>query len=159
MSSEPYSFRQEHWVQRPIREVFSFFSDARNLEQITPPWLRFRILSMSTESIQEGTEICYRLRLRGVPIHWRTEILEWNPPCRFVDVQRSGPYKLWRHAHEFEAEDGGTRMADKVDYALPFGLLGRIAHALIVRRDVQSIFDYRRQQIDALFGEQRGSTK
>ena len=157
MSYQPFTFRQEHWIQRPLDEVFSFFSDARNLEQITPPWVGFHILFMSTDSIQEGTEIGYRLRLHGVPIHWRTEILEWNPPGRFVDVQRSGPYKLWRHTHEFEAVNGGTRMIDTVEYALPFGLLGRIAHALMVRRDVQQIFDYRRQRIDAFFGSQRGS--
>jgi ligand-binding SRPBCC domain-containing protein len=157
MSFDPYIFRQEHWIQRPIDEVFSFFSEARNLEEITPPWVGFRILSMSTGSIQEGTEIRYRLRLHGVPIHWLTEILEWNPPYKFVDVQRSGPYKLWRHTHEFEAVDGGTRMIDNVEYALPFGVLGRIAHAMMVRRDVQQIFNYRRQRIETVFNAKRGS--
>jgi hypothetical protein len=151
MSSEPYILRQEQLISRPIGEVFAFFSDAHNLEQITPPWVGFKILSMSTSSIREGTEIHYRLRLHGMPIRWRTEILEWNPPRGFVDIQRSGPYKLWHHTHRFEAEGDRTRMIDEVRYALPFGILGRIIHVLKVRRDLQRIFDYRRQRIHELF--------
>lgn len=157
MNREPYTLRQEQWIARPIDEVFMFFSDAHNLERITPPWLGFKILSMSTSSIREGTEIQYRLRLDGIPVRWRTKILEWNPPHRFVDIQKSGPYRLWHHTHIFEAEGDRTRMIDEVRYALPLGILGRIVHALKVRRDVRRIFDYRRQRIDESFCAQRGT--
>jgi ligand-binding SRPBCC domain-containing protein len=156
MSSKIYVFRQEQWISRPIDEVFAFFSEARNLEAITPPWLGFKILSMSSDSIREGTEIRYRLRLHGLPIKWRTEIRRWNPPICFVDLQRSGPYKLWHHTHRFEAHGDRTRMVDVVRYALPFGILGRAAHALKVRGDVETIFEYRRRHIHALFRESDG---
>jgi ligand-binding SRPBCC domain-containing protein len=154
-----YILRREQWIARPINEVFVFFADARNLEEITPPWVGFRILSMSTTSVEEGTVIRYRLRLHGIPIQWLTDICEWNPPYCFVDEQRRGPYKQWRHTHRFEAHGGRTKMTDEVRYSLPFGVLGRIVHALKVRRDVHRIFDYRRQQIDALFGEQNERAK
>jgi ligand-binding SRPBCC domain-containing protein len=157
MSLKFHTLRREQWIPRPIEEVFAFFADARNLEEITPPWLGFRILEMDSGSIREGTQIRYRLRLHGIPIHWRTEILQWDSPYRFVDVQRSGPYKLWHHTHRFEAHEGGTKMIDVVRYALPFGVLGRVVHALKVRDDVRRIFDYRRQRIIELFAEQRSA--
>jgi ligand-binding SRPBCC domain-containing protein len=97
--------------------------------------------------------IRYRLRLHGIPIHWRTEICEWNPPHCFVDEQTKGPYKQWRHMHRFEAHGDRTKMIDEVQYSLPFGVLGRIVHAVKVRRDVSRIFDYRRLEIEALFGQ------
>ena len=152
MSTVTYILRREQWIARPIDEAFAFFASAHNLEEITPPWVGFKILSMSTESIEEGTTIRYRLRLHGIPVHWRTDIREWNPPHCFVDEQTKGPYKLWRHTHRFEARGNRTKMMDEVQYALPFGVLGQIVHALKVRRDVSRIFDYRRQRIDALFG-------
>ncbi|MEO7651746.1 MAG: SRPBCC family protein [Bryobacteraceae bacterium] len=149
--------RREQWIPRPIDEVFAFFSDARNLEEITPPWLGFRILSTDSSSISKGGEIRHRLRLHGIPIRWRTEIRQWDCPDRFVDVQRSGPYKLWRHTHRFEAHDGRTKMIDVVRYKLPFGVLGRMVHALKVRGGVRRIFDYRRLRIGELFEEQRSA--
>lgn len=97
--------------------------------------------------------IRYRLKLHGIPIRWKTEIRQWDVPHRFVDVQRSGPYRLWHHTHRFEAHQGRTKMIDVVRYTLPFGLLGRIVHALKVRADVRTIFDYRRQRIQKLFAE------
>jgi uncharacterized protein len=118
----------------------------------------FLILSMSSGAIAEGTEIRYRLKFHGIPIHWRrTEIRKWEAPYRFVDVQRSGPYKLWHHTHRLEGHDGGTKMSDVVRYALPFGGLGRIVHALKVRGDVVRIFEYRRQRIAELFAEKKGA--
>lgn len=150
-----YTLHREQWIARPIDEVFAFFADAQNLEKITPHWLGFKILSMSTNSISEGTVIRYRLRLNGIPISWRTDICEWNPPHCFVDEQTEGPYKRWRHTHRFEAHGGRTKMIDEVQYSLPLGVLGRIVHALKLRGDVNRIFDYRRVQIDALFGEQK----
>ncbi len=148
-----YTLHREQWLSRPISEVFTFFADAQNLEKITPPWLGFKIISMSTHSISKGTVIRYRLRLHGIPFHWRTKICEWNPPLCFVDEQTTGPYKQWRHTHSFETHGDRTKMIDQVQYSLPFGLLGRIVHALKVRRDVSRIFDYRRLQIDALFAQ------
>lgn len=151
MSFKFYTFRQEQWISLPIEEVFAFFADAGNLEEITPPWVGFKILAMSSDSISEGTEISYRLQLHRIPIHWRTEIRKWQPPYRFVDVQRSGPYRLWHHTHRFEAHGDQTRMIDAVRYVLPFGVLGKIAHAVKVQRDVKQIFEYRRQRIHELF--------
>lgn len=150
-----HTLRREQWIPRPIDEVFAFFADARNLEEITPPWLGFRILTMSSDSVAAGTEIRYRMRLHGIPIFWRTEIRQWQPPYRFIDVQRSGPYRVWHHTHRFEAHGKQTRMLDIVRYRLPFGLLGRLVHELTVAGDVRRIFDYRSERIAELFAGQR----
>jgi ligand-binding SRPBCC domain-containing protein len=155
--SAMYTLRREQWIERPIDEVFAFFADARNLEEITPPWVGFKILSMSTNCIEEGTIIRYRLRLRGIPVYWRTNICGWDPPYSFVDEQTRGPYKTWRHTHTFEAHGSRTKMMDEVQYSLAFGILGRIVHSLKVRKDVSRIFDYRRERIDGLFGQRRES--
>lgn len=154
-----HTLRREQWIPRPIDEVFAFFADARNLEAITPPWLGFRILGMSFGVISAGTEIRYRLRLHGIPIFWKTGIRRWQSPYRFVDVQRSGPYRLWHHTHRFEAHEGKTRMIDIVRYRLPFGSLGRLVHAFKVRGELQRIFDYRRRRIQELFAEQRAFSR
>ena len=153
-----HTLRREQWIPRPINEVFEFFADARNLEEITPPWLGFRILSTTSNAVSEGTEIRYRLRLHGIPIFWRTEIRHWDAPRRFIDVQRSGPYKLWHHTHRFEAHGERTKMIDVVRYILPFGFLGRIVHKLKVCADVRKIFDYRYHRIQQLFGGQRNNS-
>jgi ligand-binding SRPBCC domain-containing protein len=130
-------------------ELFPFFADALNLEAITPPWLGFRVVTSRPIEMAPGTLIEYRLRLHGVPISWRTTIAVWDPPHRFVDVQLSGPYKLWHHTHDFEhAPDGeGTLMRDTVRYALPLGPLGEIAHRVLVRSDLERIFDFRRDAV------------
>ena len=146
-----HTLRREQWIPRPIDEVFAFFSDARNLEKITPPWLGFRILTPGAIRIAAGTKLRYRLSLHGFPVSWTTEIRRWEPPFCFIDVQLSGPYRLWRHTHRFEARDSGTRMTDIVRYRLPFGMIGCVVHALKVRRDVEQIFDYRIQRINELF--------
>jgi ligand-binding SRPBCC domain-containing protein len=132
----------------PPEEVFPFFGDALNLEAITPPWLGFRVVTPGPIEMEPGARIEYRLRLHGIPIRWRTTIAVWDPPHRFVDVQLSGPYRMWHHTHDFEpAADGGTLMRDTVRYALPFGPLGAAAHRLLVRRDLEAIFDYRRTAV------------
>lgn len=151
MSKIFYTLRSEQWIARPLEEVFAFFSDAGNLQEITPPWLKFEILPPYASPIKEGSEIHYRLRWHGVPLRWTTEIRRWDPARCFVDIQRSGPYKLWHHTHRFETHDGGTKISDVVRYKLPFGWLGRIAHAVRVRSDVRKIFAYRRQRIEELF--------
>ena len=146
-----HTLRREQWMPRPIEEVFDFFSDAGNLETITPPWLGFRIATPGPIRIAAGTEIRYRLSWQGIPVSWKTQIRRWEPPFRFIDVQLAGPYRLWRHTHRFEAHRGGTRMADVVRYRLPLGIIGRAVHSLKVRRDIGKIFDYRFKRINDLF--------
>ena len=124
-------------------EVFEFFAEARNLEAITPPFLRFAVVTPGPVEMGVGTLIQYRLRLHGLPVNWLTSIQAWDPPHRFIDVQVRGPYALWHHTHELEPHENGTLMRDVVHYALPFGILGSLAHAAFVRRDVERIFDYR----------------
>jgi ligand-binding SRPBCC domain-containing protein len=140
-------------LRRPRSEVFAFFSDARNLEAITPDFLRFRVVTPAPIPMAEGALIDYRLSLHGAPLRWRTRIEAWVPGERFVDLQLSGPYRLWRHTHTFEDVPEGTRMSDRVEYELPFGPLGSLAHALFVRRQVEAIFDHRRKVIAERFGE------
>ena len=144
--------RHEQWIPRPLEEVFAFFSDAGNLEEITPPWLGFRTLTPGSIHLAAGTRIRYGLSLHGIPLGWTTGIRLWDPPSRFVDVQLGGPYRLWHHTHRFEACHGGTRMTDVVRYRLPLGAIGRLVNALKVRRDVERIFDYRTQRIREIFG-------
>ena len=127
--------------------MFPFFGDALNLEAITPPWLGFRVTTPGPIEMTRGTLIEYRLRLHALPISWRTTIAVWNPPHRFVDVQVRGPYALWHHTHDFAPVPGGTLMRDTVRYALPFGPLGALAHRLLVRRDLERIFEYRRDAV------------
>ena len=135
-------------VEVPADRAFAFFADARNLEAITPPWLRFRVLTRGAITMRRGTLIDYRLRLHGLPLRWRTRIEDWEPPRRFVDVQLRGPYAVWVHTHTFEpAGAGAVVIADRVRYALPFGRLGELARALVVRRDLERIFDYRSRAI------------
>ena len=146
-----HTLRREQLVERPLEEVFEFFSDARNLEAITPQWLNFQILTPGPIEIHAGTLLDYRLRWHGLPIQWRTEIEAWNPPYGFTDVQLKGPYKLWHHTHSFAAEAGGTRMVDVVRYELPLGVLGEIAHVVNVRRELEQVFDYRVKVIGERF--------
>ncbi|GAC1440528.1 MAG: SRPBCC family protein [Solirubrobacteraceae bacterium] len=132
---------REQRLPEPPETVFRFFGEARNLERITPPLLCFRVLTPDPIEMAPGTLIDYRLKLRGVPLRWRTEIREWLPPHRFVDVQLRGPYRVWHHTHTFAADgNGGTLMRDTVRYALPPG--GGLVRGLI-ERDLRAIFDYR----------------
>lgn len=147
---KPFQIVREQWLDRPIDEVFSFFADAGNLEAITPPWLRFHILTPRPIDMHPGTLIQYALRWRVVPIRWTTEITGWNPPFSFVDEQLRGPYRLWRHLHEFEDCGRRTRMRDTVDYSLYGGPFGRLAHRAWVRRDLERVFDYRAQRVAEL---------
>ncbi len=135
------------WVPKPVDQVFDFFSAAHNLEAITPPWLHFKILSQSTPSIEKGTLIDYSLRIHGLPFRWRTEISEWTPPQSFTDQQIRGPYKVWRHTHQFTPLREGTLMEDRVLYKLPLGVLGKAVAGAFVKRDVSQIFGYRSHRI------------
>jgi hypothetical protein len=152
LKTQPYIFRAEQFVPRPLDDVFEFFSRAENLQQLTPPWLHFQILSVDPQPVRKGTLIRYSLRWRVFPIRWTTEIVEWDPPHGFVDLQLKGPYQLWRHQHRFIAEGNGTRIVDEIHYRLPFGVLGKLAHAVKVRRDVEGIFNFRKRAVEERFG-------
>jgi ligand-binding SRPBCC domain-containing protein len=141
---------REQLIRRPRAEVFAFFADAHNLARLTPPSLRFEILTPAPIEMRAGAVIDYRLRLSGVPFRWRTVIDSWDPPRRFVDVQDRGPYELWRHAHAFDEVPEGTLMRDRVEYALPFGSLGVLAHRLFVARQLDRIFAFRKDVIGRL---------
>jgi ligand-binding SRPBCC domain-containing protein len=142
-----YRLHREQYIHRPLAEIFRFFSDARNLALLTPPRLHFEILDAPAE-LRAGSRIRYRLRPFGIPIHWTSEIARWEPPHLFIDVQVSGPYRLWEHTHRFDESAGGTRIRDDVRYALPFGWLVHPA----VKRNLDGIFDYRRERVEAMFG-------
>jgi len=144
-----HQFSSEIWLARPIEEVFAFFSDAANLDSITPPWLSFRTVTRQPIEMRAGTVIDYRLRVRGFPIRWRSKITEWEPPYHFVDEQIRGPYRLWIHAHRFQTRNGGTFVRDDVQYAVPFDWL---LHKFIVRPDVERIFTYRADCLRRQFG-------
>jgi ligand-binding SRPBCC domain-containing protein len=139
-----YEFTDEVWLPRPRSEIFDFFADARNLQEITPDWLHFTVLSEGPMSMRAGALIDYKLRLRGFPLKWRTEIRTWEPPLRFVDVQQRGPYQLWEHEHTFEEESGGTKVRDRVRYAV---FMGWLVVPLFVNRDVHRIFDFRKRRL------------
>jgi ligand-binding SRPBCC domain-containing protein len=151
-----YQLNREQWIPRPLPVVFNFFARAENLGRITPPWLHFRVHTPLLTEMRAGAHIDYTIRLAGLPLRWRTRITAWEPERRFVDVQESGPYALWEHTHEFSSHTAGVLVADRVRYALPFGALGRAAHALAVRAALAAIFDFRYEQIGALLGADRG---
>ena len=132
--------RFEQRLDAPPEAVFPFFADPRNLEAITPPLLRFRLLTPDPVAMGVGTFLQYALRIHGVPVRWDTLIGEWEPPSRFVDVQVRGPYRLWHHTHSLQPLVG-------------FGVLGEIARRAVVARDVAAIFAFRRERVPALVEE------
>ena len=143
-----HTIQRTQRVELPIEEAFAFYGDAHNLERITPPLLRFEVITPRPIEMGVGTLIEYRLRLHRVPVRWRTRITAWEPPGRFVDTQIKGPYSLWEHTHTFtEDGPGATIIEDRVRYSIPFGPLGRLANRLLVRRDLREIFDYRRDAV------------
>lgn len=142
-------FVSELWLPRPRGEVFAFFGDAANLDAITPPWLNFRTITPGPIVMKVGTLIEHKLRVRGVPIRWRSRITTWEPPARFVDEQLRGPYRLWIHEHRFEERDGGTLVRDHVRYSVPFDFL---VHTILVAPEVERIFAYRTDRLQRRFG-------
>jgi ligand-binding SRPBCC domain-containing protein len=142
-------------VRAPIEETFAFFANPRNLETITPPWLRFRIVDAPNE-LTAGARLAYRLRLFGAPISWLTEITDWRPPRTFTDVQLEGPYVLWEHTHRLTPAGAETEIYDHVRYRLPFEPLASLARRFTVERWLGWIFDYRALQIDELFSAEAG---
>jgi len=146
-----FTLSAEQRFARKPEELFPFFADAGNLEQLTPPWLHFRIVSPTVE-IRAGVRIDYRLKVHGFPLKWRSEITVWEPPFRFIDVQTRGPYRSWIHEHTFEYRDGGTLMRDRVQYAVTGGALVR---NLLVAPDLEKIFNFRRARLECIFGGAR----
>ena len=148
-----YILERTQVIERTRHETFAFFSDAFNLERITPDFLRFRILTLPPVLMQAGTVLDYELVLLGARFHWKSLIEAWTPEESFVDVQLKGPYSLWRHTHMFEEiADRRTLVRDRVEYRIPLGVFGRIAHALFVKRSLKKIFDYRAEVIAQLLG-------
>ena len=143
-----FIFETQQTLAQPLTDVFEFFSDAHNLAIITPPWLRFEIITPAPIDMRVGTCIEYRLKLRGIPLRWQSEITAWDPPYAFADEQRRGPYRLWRHQHTFEATEGGVVVTDTVAYAV-WG--GRFMEKFFVRPDLERIFAYRSEQLDQIF--------
>ncbi len=147
-ASGAYVLSADTIVRRPQDETFQFFADARNLDAITPPWLRFRITTSGPIEMGDGTLIDYSLRLHGFPVRWRSRIEGWSPNRMFTDVQVKGPYRSWRHVHRFtELGRSETLVEDEVTYKVPGG---RLVHWLLVRRDLAKIFEYRRSRLPEL---------
>jgi ligand-binding SRPBCC domain-containing protein len=150
--AKSHQLRRTQFIPRPRAEVFAFFSDASNLERITPAFVGFEILTRGPLAIQAGARIDYQLKLYGIKVRWETRIETFVPGIAFTDVQLRGPYRRWHHRHTFADVPGGTRMDDTVDYELPLGPLGEIARSLFVARSLEKIFDHRTEQIGAIFG-------
>jgi ligand-binding SRPBCC domain-containing protein len=144
----PYRLETRIWLPAPLDTVFGFFADTGNLEAITPPFLCFRVLTPDVP-LYRGAIIDYRLRLRGVPFRWRTEITVWEPNARFRDEQRRGPYRFWRHSHLFRSERDGTVVEEGVDYDVPGG---HVVHQWVVGPDLVRIFTYRQERLGEIFG-------
>lgn len=142
-----YVFKKYLWIKKPVKDIFPFFSDENNLEKITPPSLKFKVLNKSTIKIQAGTLINYQLKIHGIPAKWQTEIKEYKDNNYFIDIQKKGPYEKWEHTHSFFTVKEGTLMKDEVIYRLPFGSLGRLFAGHFVKNDVNKIFTYRNETI------------
>ena len=153
MTRDPrHVFEDEQWVPSDPATTFAFFSDAANLETITPPFLNFEILSPLPVAMRAGALIEYRLRLMGVPLRWLTRIDDWVPGQSFTDIQLRGPYACWIHRHSFSPREGGTLVRDQVRYSLPLEPLSAPVHALFVRGTIERIFAHRRAVIGRILG-------
>ena len=148
-----YLFKTEQFLPIGISQAWNFFSSPKNLALITPPDLDFKIVTIPDESnIYEGMIIDYKVRpLLGIRVNWKTEIFDVQKPVLFSDRQIKGPYRLWEHKHVFIEKDNGILMTDEVRYRLPFSLLGRLTHFLVVRRKIEKIFAYRRNILQKIF--------
>lgn len=149
-----YHLNTKQFLPISLEEAWDFFSDPKNLAKITPPDMGFVIRSGAEMPMFEGQIINYTVKpLLGIPTKWVTKITEVVPKKYFVDEQAKGPYKLWRHKHSFKEVEGGIEMMDELEYALPFGILGRIAHAVFIRSRLKQIFGYREKVLRVYFGE------
>lgn len=147
-----FTLTSEILVPKSLEDAFAFFENPRNLALITPPWLSFSMNSPEPVVMKRDAEIDYTIRWLGLPMAWKTLIAEYDPPVRFVDVQSRGPYRSWRHTHSFQSAEGGALISDRVDYDLPFSVLGRIAHRVAVSAQLRQIFRYRQEAIGRILG-------
>ena len=149
-----FLFKTQQTLEHPLTEVFEFFSNAHNLAVITPPWLKFEVLTSAPIEMVVGTRIDYKLKLRGIPVRWQSEITEWDPPHAFADEQRRGPYRIWRHKHTFDETEDGIVVGDSVEYAV-WG--GALVDKFFVRPDIEQIFAYRTEQLAEIFHQRKNS--
>lgn len=145
-------FSSAIWIPVPVEKAFAFFSKAENLNKLTPPWLHFEILTELPVEMRNGTLLDYRLKLHGIPVKWKTQIVQWNPPFQFVDLQLRGPYRKWVHTHTFVEKDNGTVVEDLVNYSVPGFFLEPLIHKYFIEPDISRIFEYRRSQLSEIFG-------
>ena len=148
-----YRIKTSQWFKQDKQEVFNFFSEAKNLETITPPWLNFKVTRMNSPKIQSGTLLDYKIKLHGIPLGWRTLIESWEPQKSFVDTQLKGPYSVWHHTHTFNKCLEGTMVHDEVIYKLPLGRLGEMVREVWVVNDLNKIFGFRRDTLNKKWGE------
>ena len=146
-----HTLKRKQLIPYDRETVFNFFKSPENLEKITPPKVKFNIITPSPIIMRSGTILDYTIKLLGIPVRWTTMITEFNEPIGFSDVSLKGPYSFWYHQHTFEKTTGGTVMHDTVTYALPFGVIGSAVHALWVKNQLKHIFDFRAEVISALF--------
>jgi len=145
-----HELKMEQWIPQSLDKTFSFFKKCENLETLTPEFMNFRIVDKSTEILIEGTTINYRLSFHGIPFGWQSQITEWKPNKGFADIQTKGPYSFWHHKHEFEEKNGGTLIKDHVTYKVPFGIVGDLLAHNFIKKDLESIFSFRRSKINEL---------
>jgi ligand-binding SRPBCC domain-containing protein len=147
-----YQLKRTQFIKSDIQTCWDFFSSPKNLKLITPPYMGFEVKTEVPEKMYEGLMIAYTVRpLLGIPMSWVTEIKTVKEKVFFVDEQRQGPYTIWHHEHHFKQVEGGVEMTDIVSYVVPLGILGKIAHPIIVRKKLEEIFAYRFQKVDELF--------
>lgn len=154
-----YRLYRQQVVGGTLEEVFAFFKNPRNLEQLTPPWLGFQILGATDDAVRLGTRIRYRLRVNGIPMGWESVIAEYEEGAMFADKMLRGPYQRWYHEHRFRQVPGGVEVIDVVDYALPLGPLGRLVHGLVVRRQLNRIFAWRQEAMARRFPQPHTSLR
>jgi ligand-binding SRPBCC domain-containing protein len=143
-----FRLQTQLWLPQPRDKIFAFFADPRNLDRLTPAWLKFHTETLDTSKISRGAMLNYRLRIHGIPIRWQSEISAWDPPDGFIDRQVKGPYALWIHQHTFAESSGGTMVGDDVEYAVPGGAL---VQKFLVAHDLARIFAYRHCVLEEIF--------
>jgi|YelNatPaOPRAMG01_1025707.scaffolds.fasta_scaffold00094_58 ligand-binding SRPBCC domain-containing protein len=147
-----YNFKQEQYINKSLSKLFPFFERPENLSKLTPSWLSFKIKTPLPIQMKEGATIEYSIKLFGIPMNWKTEIIKYSPPFLFIDEQKKGPYKKWVHTHSFEEINGKVLMKDKIDYDLYGGILKHLIHKFFVKPLINKIFEFRKITIEKEFG-------
>lgn len=147
-----YQLKRKQFVKTDLETCWKFFCAPANLQVITPDYMGFKVLTEVPDEMYHGLIISYKVSpVLKIPMKWVTEITYVRDKSYFVDEQRQGPYKMWHHEHHFKEVEGGVEMTDIVSYSLPFGVFGRFVHWLFVKKQLESIFDYRVRKVNALF--------